>query len=145
MATLQPQTLDPLDKLKHLHDLRTRSLQLHRTKESLLQTTQRLERQDALLDEISGERRRLERERDGLVAMVKAVVKDIESLSTAERTLRSARTTTSEQLNQLKEEYPPLKDQVDSLRAEHGLPKLPNVQEEIETEMARHVHRGVYK
>ena len=43
----------------------------------------------------------------------------------------------------IQEEYEPLKDTIDALRARHGLPRLPNLQEEEDMETARYAAVGV--
>ncbi|KAJ3041906.1 hypothetical protein HDV00_008415 [Rhizophlyctis rosea] len=129
-----------MEKLNNLHHLRVKTASLDKTKQSLLHAHERLEREDALLEELGVERRTLEREWVALVDMLKGIQKDLEAIGTAESALKQSRRSTSEFLADVQNnEYDPLKEEVDELRAQHGLPKLPNVRDEIEQEMARYL------
>ncbi|KAJ3031305.1 hypothetical protein HK097_005470 [Rhizophlyctis rosea] len=131
-----------MENLHALHYLRTKTLALQKSKSSLIETTQTLERQDALLKEISSEKHALQRERDFLLANLKQISQDILDLSKTYTLLADSRSKTSSLLTTLQTtDYDPLKQQVDSLRLNHNLPKLPNLSEELESEMASYLSK----
>ncbi|KAI9206226.1 uncharacterized protein BJ171DRAFT_43567 [Polychytrium aggregatum] len=132
----QNATDEQMRRLESLARMRKRISRLSEIKKSIFVASQRLEKEDALLNEIRAEKRLLEQERLQLLATVEQLDQDIAELSASEDSLQTMRTETSKQLDTLRDdEYAPLKERIDQARQKVGLSRLPNLQEEVEVEM----------
>ncbi|KAI9098090.1 hypothetical protein DFS34DRAFT_98581 [Phlyctochytrium arcticum] len=131
---------EPRRRLEELHEIRTESQRLNQTKSKVINATQRIEKHEALMSEMSSEQRKLFSEKLALVDKLRTVQSDMENIRVAQRQLRETNRAHQEELKKLRQEqYEPLKDRIDALRQRHGLGKLPNVQDEIENETSKYL------
>ncbi|KAL0087805.1 hypothetical protein J3Q64DRAFT_1734627 [Phycomyces blakesleeanus] len=112
------------EQLGTLKSLRQKTQLLVDCKASLTQHTEALDIKQGLLEEATSERQRLQKEKKVLLEMIHSVQRDMEA--TVQQRIRD-------------QEYEPLHEQVNVLRAENGLQKLPSVEQEIEAQMAKHL------
>ncbi|RUS14512.1 hypothetical protein BC937DRAFT_93705 [Endogone sp. FLAS-F59071] len=135
-----PQEEKPqLREFESLRELRNRTEILIQVKHSIFQNNESLERKQALLDDVVSEKQQLLREKRVMMEMLQAIQRDIEAAIKAEQVLKKERDDLREVTLKLREEYEPLKSKVDSLRLEKGLKRLPNLQEELDTQMAKYL------
>ncbi|RUP25414.1 hypothetical protein BC936DRAFT_138836 [Jimgerdemannia flammicorona] len=129
-----------LPELESLCDLKNRTETLIRVKHSIFQNNESLDRKQALLDDVISEKQQLLREKRTVVEMLQGIQRDIEAATAAELALTKERDDLQDTLIKLRnDEYEPLKTEVDSLRLNKGLKRLPNLQEELDTQMAKYL------
>ncbi|KAL1922429.1 uncharacterized protein VTP21DRAFT_9968 [Calcarisporiella thermophila] len=128
--------------LAALSDLKGKQDALGDLKQQLFELQEQLEQKEHLLDEVSLERGRLQREKLELCEMLRGLQRDIESVTEVERNVKAERDGLRERLKRIREEsYEPLKEEVDKKRIQHQLRKLPNLQDELDQQMARYLEQ----
>ncbi|KAI8923878.1 hypothetical protein BC831DRAFT_513830 [Entophlyctis helioformis] len=125
--------LASLQRIRQVQPVQMADLDAAQTR--ILDTTRRLEQQDALVSEMSAERQRLLDERNSLLDQLRIVQQDYDLLGTHQAAVRQARDATRKDLEHLQSVYEPLKDAIDAERSAHGLQRLPTLQETIESRM----------
>ncbi|KAI9253813.1 hypothetical protein BDA99DRAFT_164057 [Phascolomyces articulosus] len=126
------------DQQRSLKAIRDSTQSLLNCKASLVQNIESLDHKEKLLEEVIAERQRLTKEKRMLLEMIQGVQRDIEAVTEAEVSLGKERDELRKSVDKLRnQEYDPLHDQVNELRSQSGLQKLPHVQQELEAQMAR--------
>ncbi|KAI8806998.1 hypothetical protein BJ742DRAFT_814081 [Cladochytrium replicatum] len=127
-------------RLQELLELRLQTKKLAHLKQSIFESSQSLERDEAILLEITAEKNHLQQEKASLIDALAKVEVDLNAMIGAETAVRQTVRESKESLRSLRnDQFEPLKDLVDSLRHNHDLPRLPSLQEEIEMEMAQYL------
>ncbi|OAD75755.1 hypothetical protein PHYBLDRAFT_75844 [Phycomyces blakesleeanus NRRL 1555(-)] len=128
------------EQLGTLKSLRQKTQLLVDCKASLTQHTEALDIKQGLLEEATSERQRLQKEKKVLLEMIHSVQRDMEAVTEIEKSLGKERDNLKQTVQRIRDqEYEPLHEQVNVLRAENGLQKLPSVEQEIEAQMAKHL------
>ncbi|CAE1330454.1 Zinc finger C4H2 domain-containing protein [Acanthosepion pharaonis] len=124
--------MEILNKLENLKELRAKTLQLEKVKSRLKQEFELTENEEHCLEEYKQEMELLLQEKMAHVEELRLIHADINLMETTIKQAEDERNKALEATKRLYEEYRPLKDEVDSLRAMIGLIKLPDLQEEEE-------------
>ncbi|CAO3676842.1 unnamed protein product [Umbelopsis ramanniana] len=125
-------------KLQSLKGLRRQTQSLFDLKSQILVTSETLEVKQNLLDEMTAERRRLVKEKRMMMDMIQAIQRDIETITEGENSLQTECKNLEQSLRNLRDdEYEPLQEKVNAARASSGLERLPNMQQELDAQMAR--------
>ncbi|ORX45368.1 hypothetical protein BCR36DRAFT_358300 [Piromyces finnis] len=136
------ETLDCyLEKLNELEVINKKTEELGRIKTSILEHSQKLEKDEAVFSEIISEKNKLLKEKDILRKMLIEIQNDIDDLAKSENELKETNEKTRYDLKSLREQYNPLKDTIDELREKQLLSRLPNLQEEIDKEMSIYLEK----
>ncbi|KAG4103221.1 hypothetical protein H8356DRAFT_1647481 [Neocallimastix lanati (nom. inval.)] len=130
-----------LTKLNELEIINRKTEELIKIKSSIIEHSQKLEKGEAVYQEIISEKNKLIKEKDLLKRMLIEIQNDLDDLSKSEKELKKENEKTRDNLKNLREEYNPLKDTVDELRAKQLLSRLPNLQEEIDKEMTIYLEK----
>ncbi|KAI9277920.1 hypothetical protein BC943DRAFT_364102 [Umbelopsis sp. AD052] len=125
-------------KLQSLKGLRRQTQSLFDLKSQILVTSETLEVKQNLLEEMTSERRRLVKEKRMMMDMIQAIQRDIETMTEGENSLQTECKNLEQSLRNLRDnEYEPLQEKVNAARASNGLERLPNMQQELDAQMAR--------
>ncbi|KAI9246564.1 hypothetical protein EDC94DRAFT_627150 [Helicostylum pulchrum] len=125
-------------QMHSLEQLRQKTQALVDCKATLLSKTEILDQKKSLLEETNSERQRLQREKKLLREMLHNINQDMNSLVEVEQSLTKESEDLERSVNKLKhEQYEPLHDQVNDIRVQNGLTKLPHIQQELEARMAQ--------
>ncbi|KAI9354979.1 hypothetical protein BD770DRAFT_391838 [Pilaira anomala] len=125
-------------QMQSLEQLRQKTQSLVDCKATLLSKTEILDQKKSLLEETNSERQRLQREKKILREMLHNINQDMNSLLEAEQSLAKESEDLERSVKKLKhEQYEPLHDQVNEIRLQNGLTKLPHIQQELEARMAK--------
>ncbi|KAI8576886.1 hypothetical protein K450DRAFT_254761 [Umbelopsis ramanniana AG] len=124
-------------KLQSLKGLRRQTQSLFDLKSQILVTNETLEVKQNLLEEMTSERRRLVKEKRMMMDMIQAIQRDIETMTEGENSLQTECRNLEQSLRNLRDnEYEPLQEKVNAARASNGLERLPNMQQELDAQMA---------
>ncbi|ORX76013.1 hypothetical protein BCR32DRAFT_296517 [Anaeromyces robustus] len=134
-------TTNYLNKLNDLEVINQKTKELEKIKTSILENSQKLEKDEALYHEIISEKNKLIKEKDILRKMLIEIQNDLNDLIKSEKEIKEANENTKNNLKILRKEYNPLKDTIDDLRAKQLLSRLPNLQEEIDKEMSIYLEK----
>ncbi|GAA5805811.1 hypothetical protein HPULCUR_011337 [Helicostylum pulchrum] len=129
-------------QMHSLEQLRQKTQALVDCKATLLSKTEILDQKKSLLEETNSERQRLQREKKLLREMLHNINQDMNSLVEVEQSLTKESEDLERSVNKLKhEQYEPLHGnnqyQVNDIRVQNGLTKLPHIQQELEARMAQ--------
>eukprot|EP00833_Pecoramyces_ruminatium_P016172 jgi/Orpsp1_1/1190204/evm.model.d7180000077417.1 len=130
-----------LTKLNELEIINKKTEELGKIKSSIIEYSQKLEKDEAVYHEIISEKNKLIKEKDLLKKMLFEIQNDLDDLSKSEKLVKEENEKTKNNLKKLREEYNPLKDTIDELRAKQLLSRLPNLQEEIDKEMSIYLEK----
>ncbi|GAB5591698.1 hypothetical protein Unana1_06598 [Umbelopsis nana] len=87
---------------------------------------------------MSTERRRLVKEKKMMMDMIQAIQRDIETITEGETSLQTECRNLEQSLRTLRDkEYEPLQEKVNSAREATGLERLPNMQQELDAQLAK--------
>ncbi|KAJ3073264.1 hypothetical protein HK102_006038, partial [Quaeritorhiza haematococci] len=115
-----------------------RQQRLSEIKQNIFRLSEQLDTENALLQELEAEKNLLQQEKANLLKVLQDVQKDIEGISQGITTIKSQHHDRAAQLANLRDTtYAPLKDEVDTEREKLGLPKLPSLQDEMESQMSK--------
>ncbi|CEP12525.1 hypothetical protein [Parasitella parasitica] len=118
--------------------LRSKTQALVDCKATLLSTTEMLDIKKNLLEETFAEKQKLQRERKLLQEMLQSITRDLISIAEVEQSLAKESEDLERSVNSIKvEQYEPLHDQVNEIRVQNGMSKLPHIQHELEAQMAK--------
>ncbi|KAI7871856.1 hypothetical protein BDF14DRAFT_1878201 [Spinellus fusiger] len=125
-------------QLDTLASLRKKTQFLVDSKANLSLQTEALNIKQGLLEEATSQRQRLQKEKKVLLEMIQSVQRDIETVVKMEEVLVKERDELKQTVTRIRDqEYEPLHEQVNELRARNGLQRLPSVEQEIEAQMAK--------
>ncbi|KAI8336908.1 hypothetical protein BD560DRAFT_413475 [Blakeslea trispora] len=134
-------TLDPMmikSQANSLEKLREKTQALLDCKATFMSKSEILEQKKSFLEEANSEKQRLQREKRLLREMLQSINQDLNSIVDVEKALNKESEDLEKSLNRLKkEEYEPLHDQVNEIRIQNGMSKLPHIQQEIEAKLAK--------
>ncbi|KAG0234935.1 hypothetical protein BGW42_006034 [Actinomortierella wolfii] len=129
-----------MNELMQLKTLRNRQEDLCQLKDHLHQLSQALDDKEAVLEEMKSERKQLQNELAHYTAMIQQIQTDLDAATTAEQALTRERDQLATNLARIRDhDYDRLKLEVDSLRANHGLKPLPNLEQEREESIGRYL------
>ncbi|KAG0260829.1 hypothetical protein DFQ27_003309 [Actinomortierella ambigua] len=129
-----------MNELMQLKTLRNRQEDLCQLKDHMNQLSQTLEDKETILDEMRSERKQLQNELAHLAHLIKQIQHDLDQATTAEHQLARERDQLSTNLARIRDhDYDKLKQEVDTLRAQHGLRPLPNLEQEREESIGRYL------
>ncbi|OUM60852.1 hypothetical protein PIROE2DRAFT_54680 [Piromyces sp. E2] len=130
-----------LERLKELEVINQKTEELGKIKTSILEHSQKLEKDEAVFNEIISEKNKLTKEKNILTKMLIEIQNDLNDLTKTENDLKEINEKTKNNLKILREQYNPLKDTIDELREKQLLSRLPNLQEEIDNEMSIYLEK----
>ncbi|XP_071115045.1 zinc finger C4H2 domain-containing protein-like [Haliotis cracherodii] len=122
--------MDLLNRLEKLKDLRSRTLQFEKVKNRLRQEVEITESEENFLCEYRQEMELLLQEKMAHVEELRLIHADINLMETTIKQAEEERNRALESAKKMYEEYRPLKEDVDSLRSNIGLSKLPDIQDD---------------
>ncbi|OBZ82352.1 hypothetical protein A0J61_09597 [Choanephora cucurbitarum] len=121
-----------------LEKLREKTQALLDCKATYMSKSEILEQKKNFLEEASSEKQRLQREKRLLREMLQSINQDLNSIVDIEIALNRESEDLEKTLDKLKkEQYEPLHDQVNEIRTQNGMSKLPHIQQEIEAKLAK--------
>lgn len=125
-------------QLSSLELLRSKTQALVDCKATLLSKTEILDSKKSLLEETNVEKQKLQRERKLLREMLQNITKDLTAIADVEQSLAKESEELEKSVNKMRtEQYEPLHEQVNEIRVQNGLSKLPHIQQELEAQMAK--------
>ncbi|KAG2210141.1 hypothetical protein INT46_004439 [Mucor plumbeus] len=125
-------------QLNSLDLLRSKTQALVDCKATLLSKTEILDNKKSLLEETNAEKQKLQREKKMLREMLQNITQDLNSIAEVEQSLAKESEDLERSVNKIKmEQYEPLHDQVNEIRVQNGMTKLPHIQQELEAQMAK--------
>ncbi|KAL0136195.1 type 11 methyltransferase [Mucor lusitanicus] len=125
-------------QLSSLELLRSKTQALVDCKATLLSKTEILDSKKNLLEETNVEKQKLQRERKLLREMLQNITKDLTAITEVEQSLAKESEELEKSVNKMRtEQYEPLHEQVNEIRVQNGMSKLPHIQQELEAQMAK--------
>lgn len=124
--------LDILNKLEKIKDIRSKSVQLERMKARLKSEFEVTESEEKCLADYKQEMELLLQEKMAHVEELRLIHADINMMEATIKQAEEERNRSLEDAKRLYEDYKPLKEQVDEMRHDVGLDRLPDLQEEEE-------------
>ncbi|GAN11017.1 type 11 methyltransferase [Mucor ambiguus] len=125
-------------QLNSLELLRSKTQALVDCKATLLSKTEILDSKKNLLEETNVEKQKLQRERKLLREMLQNITKDLTAIADVEQSLAKESEELERSVNKMRtEQYDPLHEQVNEIRVQNGMSKLPHIQQELEAQMAK--------
>ncbi|KAL7311963.1 hypothetical protein PS15m_009669 [Mucor circinelloides] len=126
------------NQLSSLDLLRSKTQALVDCKATLLSKTEILDSKKNLLEETNAEKQKLQRERKLLREMLQNITKDLNAIVEVEQALTKESEELERSVNKMRtEQYEPLHEQVNEIRMQNGMSKLPHIQQELEAQMAK--------
>ncbi|KAJ3123610.1 hypothetical protein HK098_001778 [Nowakowskiella sp. JEL0407] len=119
--------------------LALKTLEYLSKKSKILDESRKLEKNKALLQEISAELNALQNEKTELIEILSKVNSDLQIITQTERAMRLSYNSSANSYSNQISSFNSLKDEIDTLRQQHGLGNLPNLQDELDLEMARYL------
>ncbi|KAG1180435.1 hypothetical protein G6F70_004538 [Rhizopus microsporus] len=125
-------------QLQSLDLLKQKTQALIDVKNTLLSKTELLEQKKGLLEQINTEKQRLSKEKRLLFDMLQSIQRDLDSVTEVETQLTREHEELEKNVTKYRiEQYEPLQDEVNEIRAQSGMIKLPHIQQELEAQMAK--------
>ncbi|ORE11439.1 hypothetical protein BCV72DRAFT_301014 [Rhizopus microsporus var. microsporus] len=127
-------------QLQSLDLLKQKTQALIDVKNTLLSKTELLEQKKGLLEQINTEKQRLSKEKRLLFDMLQSIQRDLDSVTEVETQLTREHEELEKNVAKYRiEQYEPLQepDEVNEIRAQSGMIKLPHIQQELEAQMAK--------
>ncbi|KAG1082851.1 hypothetical protein G6F42_022425 [Rhizopus arrhizus] len=126
------------NQLSSLDLLRSKTQALVDCKATLLSKTEILDSKKNMLEETNAEKQKLQRERTLLREMLQNITKDLNAIVEVEQALTKESEELERSVNKMRtEQYEPLHEQVNEIRVQNGMSKLPHIQQELEAQMAK--------
>ncbi|CAG2113266.1 unnamed protein product [Medioppia subpectinata] len=119
-----------MEKLECLKEIRTRTLQLEKLKTRLKSEVESTETEERCLNEYRREMELLIQEKMAHVEELRQIHADINAMENVVKQGEEDRNRHLENAKHLHQEFQPLKDLIDKLRSDIGLPRLPELHEE---------------
>lgn len=117
-------------KLENLKEIRSRTVNLERVKGKLRQEIEAIDNEEKLIAEYRQEMELLLQEKMAHVEELRLIHADINLMETTIKQAEEERSRSLESVKHLYEDYRPLKEEMDGLRAKIGLDNLPELQED---------------
>jgi len=121
-----------MEKLECLKEIRTRTLQLEKLKGRLKSEVESTETEERCLQEYRREMELLIQEKMAHVEELRQIHADINAMENVVKQGEEDRNRHLENAKHLHQEFQPLKDLIDKLRSDIGLPRLPELHEECD-------------
>jgi len=119
-----------MNKLECLKEIRTRTLQLEKLKGRLKQEVEQTETEEKCLQDYRREMELLMQEKMAHVEELRQIHADINAMENVVKQSEEERNRHLETAKHLNVEFQPLKELIDKLRSDIGLPRLPELHEE---------------
>jgi len=134
--------IDPLQRLEDLKALKGKMQHLEKMKQQITHSTSNMQNEDALLEEFLAEKALLKEEYNSALLTLKAIQNDLAQVESVIQNSMAEQAETKAHIDQiLKDEYYPLKEEVDGLRSDLGMPKLPSLQQEQDRSQSNYLEK----
>ncbi|KAI8996957.1 hypothetical protein BDB01DRAFT_11169 [Pilobolus umbonatus] len=118
--------------------LKQKTQELINCKSALLMKKETFDQKKNILEEVTASKLCLQKEKKTLLEMIQNVQRDLDTTVELERSLNKECDELGRSLSKLRDQqYNQLLDDVNRIRTQQGLPKLPNIQQELEAKMAK--------
>eukprot|EP01112_Ceratiomyxa_fruticulosa_P022794 TRINITY_DN8467_c0_g1_i1.p1 TRINITY_DN8467_c0_g1~~TRINITY_DN8467_c0_g1_i1.p1 ORF type:complete len:188 (-),score=55.89 TRINITY_DN8467_c0_g1_i1:87-650(-) len=114
--------------LLSLRTLKTKTAQLEKTRARIEFLTETAQNEDVVIAEFQDEKEKLKLEAKKVLSILQGIQEDISVVDTAIENVTKEKEKIFKEIKGCTERFFPLKEEVDTLRASFGLPKIPNIQ-----------------
>ncbi|KAI9263670.1 hypothetical protein BY458DRAFT_556949 [Sporodiniella umbellata] len=124
-------------QLQLLEQLKQKTQALVEVKSTLISKTSQLDHKKSLLEKAHSERQRLNKEKKILLDMLQNIQRDLDLAVGVEKSLTKEHQELELNVDRFKKEhYEPIQDEVNAIRVQSGMDRLPHIQQELEAQMA---------